>query len=202
MVDTSGDPGLFPVIAAFFAVAILLTLFILPDYICWKRRLRQLPTVKAHQIQFKDEETAKLALKKIKSVKESQQFDKFCEVSRAMTKSKENRAGSDGLLFEGKFSIGEFPDEYSTLERELFAFKTPVDKVLGPIQTHADAYHLAYIIERWDPRADKRREELQKKIQEQLKKEGGGSAKGTSDGAPVTADSNNNNKRNEKKKDK
>ena len=158
-----GDPGLFPVIAAVLAVAFLLTLFILPDYICWRRRLRQLPTVTAHQIQFIDEDMCEEALKTITSVKESEQFDKFCEISRAMTKTKENRAGSDGLLFDGKFSVGEMPEEYGALERQLFDFKTPVDQVIGPIQTHVDAYHLAYVTNRWDPLMEKRKEEQQKK---------------------------------------
>ena len=175
MVSTPGDPGLFPVIAAVVAVVVLLALFILPDYICWKRRLRQLPAVVAHQIQFVDEEVCKEALKTIKSMKDSLQFDKFCEISRAMTKSKENRAGSDGLLFGGKFSVGEMPDEYDALERELFAYSTPVDQVIGPIQTHLDAYHIAYITERWDPLAEKRKEMKEAAEAAALAKKTGGS---------------------------
>ena len=166
----SSDPGLFPVIAAFFAVIILLSLFILPDYICWKRRLRQLPHVTAHQIQFGSSDMAQLALEKITSVKSSLQFDKFCEVSRAMTKTKEKRAGSDGLLFGGKFSVGELPEEYRSLEREIFAFKTPVDQVIGPIQTHIDAFHLAWVTNRWDPLNEKRKEMLNKQIEVAKKK--------------------------------
>ena len=41
MGEIPGDPGLFPVLAALVAVVVLLSLFILPDYICCKRRLRQ-----------------------------------------------------------------------------------------------------------------------------------------------------------------
>jgi hypothetical protein len=158
MVETVGDPGLFPVIAAIFAVGLLLTLFILPDYICWKRRLRQLPSITAHQIQFTHRETAEIALNTIRKEEESKQFDKFCEISRAMTKSKENRAGSDGLIFGGRFQVGEMPDEYSSLERELFAYNTPVDTPIGPYQTHVDAFHIAYITDRQDPVRDKQRE--------------------------------------------
>ena len=88
-----------------------------------------------------------------------------------MTKTKTLRAGHDGLLFEGKFSVGEMPEEYAALERALFSYSTPVDKVFGPIQTHMDAFHLGYITDRHDPLAEKRKEKLQKKIAEQKLKE-------------------------------
>ena len=172
MGEIPGDPGLFPVLAALVAVVVLLSLFILPDYICWKRRLRQLPHVTAHQIQFSDEDTALKALEIIREAEpSSKQFDKFIEISREMTKTKTLRAGHDGLLFEGKFSVGEMPEEYAALERALFSYSTPVDKVFGPIQTHMDAFHLGYITDRHDPLAEKRKEKLQKKIAEQKLKE-------------------------------
>jgi hypothetical protein len=172
MGEIPGDPGLFPVLAALVAVVVLLTLFILPDYICWKRRLRQLPHVTAHQIQFSDEETALKALEIIQAVPPSQQFEKFIEISRAMTKTKTKRAGSDGLLFDGKFSVGEMPEEYAALERALFSYSTPVDKAFGPIQTHLDGFHLAFITDRHDPVAEKRKEKIQKKIDDQKLKTG------------------------------
>ena len=46
-------------LAGFVLVIILLAVFLLPDYICWKRRVRRLPRVKAHHIQVQEEELAK-----------------------------------------------------------------------------------------------------------------------------------------------
>ena len=145
---------------ALVLVIILLALFILPDYICWKRRLSVLPSVMAHQIQFVDESTAKEALKLILAHPKEKQFDKFCEVSRALTKTKARRAGHDGLLFDGEFQIGSMPKEFEALERALFSYKNEPDSIVGPIQTHSDAYHLAYIVTRKDPQAEKLKERI------------------------------------------
>ncbi len=160
-------PGLFPVLGAVVVVCLLLALFILPDYICWRRRLAQLPTVQAHQIQFVDEKTCRQALELIMKEPHSTRFERFCQVSRAMTKSKEKRAGSDGQLLGGAFRIGDMPEEYEALERVLFSHQSKVDSVLGPVQTHRDAWHLAYLLERHDPAAERRRERLAKLKQEQ-----------------------------------
>ena len=160
----AGVPQFWPAVVAIVVVFFLLALFILPDYICWKRRIRSLPSVVAHQIQFVDEATCLQALALLKSTPSGARFDKFCEISRALTKTKERRAGHDGLLFDGEFQIGSMPQEYEALERALFAYKNDVDDVVGPVQTHADAFHLGYIVSRRDPIADKRREALEKKL--------------------------------------
>ena len=161
-VSASAGPQLWPAVAAVAVVVVMLAMFILPDYICWKRRLRNLPSVVAHQIQFVDEATCRQALALIEREPASTRFDKFCEVSRALTKTKKRRAGHDGLLYDGEFQIGTLPQEYEALERALFAYTSEIDSVIGPIQTHADAFHLAYIVSRRDPIADMRREAREK----------------------------------------
>ena len=52
------DIKLMPVLLAFLVVVFLLGLFILPDYLCWRRRVRMLPKVTAHHIQFTTIENA------------------------------------------------------------------------------------------------------------------------------------------------
>ena len=52
------DIKLMPVLLAFLVVIFLLGLFILPDYLCWRRRVRMLPKVTAHHIQFTTIENA------------------------------------------------------------------------------------------------------------------------------------------------
>ena len=90
------------------------------------------------------------------SVPPSQRFEKFCAVSRLVTRdSKKKYAGTDGLLFDGEFQVGSMPTEYALLERALFNHQNNVDDVVGPIQTHVDAFHLAYIVDRWDPLYEK-----------------------------------------------
>ena len=48
-----------PFFAALVIVAVLLSMFILPDYIYWRRQVRNLPKVEAHCIEFVSETGAK-----------------------------------------------------------------------------------------------------------------------------------------------
>ena len=186
----SSGSQLLSVFLAILVVAILLAVFILPDYICWRRRLRDLPSVVAHQIQFVDESTARQALELILAQPKETQFDKFCEISRALTKSKKKRAGEDGLLFGGEFQIGSMPEEYEALERALFSYKNQPDTVVGPIQTHLDAYHLAYIVSRKDPKAAQLKEKVKAEKEKAQSKRTESTTKG--DEKPRGVESNNN----------
>ena len=97
--------------AVFFGIllcGILLGLFLLPDYICWRRRVRKLPWVDAHHIQVREEELAKRVKKVIEETSETDRFQAFCESAKHTSLCESSEKG--GKI--RRFTYADMPYQY------------------------------------------------------------------------------------------
>ena len=147
--ENKANMDLLMVAFALIIAAAFLAIFIVPDYILYRRRVNSIPTATISHIQLSTKEDAQ-AVKDIIQDKESDKEDeygRFCTAAKVRSTCKTGKEDFGNL---GVFTYGdlELPTSFSD-----FVFHDKIGTTLGPVESEF-GWHLIFVRERHDP--DKR----------------------------------------------
>lgn len=150
------DMSISAIFAGILLCCLLLGLFLLPDYICWRRRVRKLPWVDAHHIQVREEELAKRIKNVVEEVAEEDRFQAFCESAKHASLCESREKG-------GKIRRFTYSDMPYSVEKACFAAK--LNTVQGPIFcATTQCWHLLWVVARFTGREEKKKNKDGKEV--------------------------------------